>query len=53
MELNEFLDTKLDRETYDLFIVDSDGKMIEGSIDYEAEVVNVVYKKIAIIKIDQ
>jgi len=53
MKLHEYLDEYLDGETYDLVILDLKGNMLEESIDYDASVLNVVYKKVAIIKIDQ
>lgn len=53
MKVNDFLDSKLENDVFDVLFLDSKGKIVSGSVDYSAEVEEVTYKKIAIIKTSQ
>lgn len=52
MKLHEYLDNELDTDTIDILVINRERKIIEANIDYDSDVIEVVYRKIAIIKID-
>ncbi len=53
MILSDFIDMIMEKNVFDVVIIDSNNKTIEKEIDYNAQVIQVDYKKIAIIKTTQ
>jgi len=51
--LSDFIDNNMEKEVFDIVVIDSHGKILEKEIDYGADVLQVEYKKIAIIKTTQ
>ena len=53
MILSDFIDNNMEKDVFDIVVIDSHDKILEKEIDYGADVLQVEYKKIAIIKTTQ
>jgi hypothetical protein len=53
MILSDYLDSKLEKEVFDVIFIDSYGKLIEDHVNFNSEVIDIEYKKIAILKIKE